>query len=105
MKNLSSNFPPTKIFPARRDNKHLIADKGGAGRGRKLIGRKLVNLIVGWFGQFLFFVVRRHSPMNKIHEAPQGYILARTLLVHITSSSNTNSIKKQHSCPKPIVQW
>jgi len=32
-------------------------DKGGAGRGRKLIGRNPVNLIVGWCGQFLFFVV------------------------------------------------
>jgi len=34
-------------------------DKGGAGRGRKLIGRKPVNLIVGWCGRFLFFVVPR----------------------------------------------
>jgi len=31
--------------------------QGGAGRGRKLIGRKRVNLIVGWCGQFLIFVV------------------------------------------------
>jgi len=30
--------------------------KGGAGRGRKWIGRKRVNLIVGWCGRFLFFV-------------------------------------------------
>jgi len=27
---------------------------GGAGRGRKLIGRNRVNLIVGWCGRFLF---------------------------------------------------
>jgi len=32
---------------------------GGAGRGRKMIGRKSVNLIVGWCGRFLFFVVPR----------------------------------------------
>jgi len=31
----------------------------GAGRGRKLIGRNPVNLIVGWCGRFLFFVVPR----------------------------------------------
>jgi len=34
-------------------------DEGGAGRGRKVIGRKPVNLIVGWCGRFLFFVVPR----------------------------------------------
>jgi len=28
---------------------------GGAGRGRNLIGRNPVNLIVGWGGQFFFF--------------------------------------------------
>jgi len=33
--------------------------EGGAGRGRKLIGRNSVNLIVGWCGQFLFFIVLR----------------------------------------------
>jgi len=36
-----------------------IRGKGGAGRGRKLIGRKPVNLIVSWCRQFLFFVVPR----------------------------------------------
>jgi len=30
---------------------------GGARRGRKWIGRNAINLIVGWCGRFLFFVV------------------------------------------------
>jgi len=34
-------------------------DLGGAGRGRNLIWRNPVNLIVGWCGRFLFFVVPR----------------------------------------------
>jgi len=31
--------------------------QGGASRGRKLIGREPIHLIVGWCGRFLFFVV------------------------------------------------
>jgi len=37
----------------------FFVGEGGAGRGRKLIGRNCLNLIVGWCGQFLFFVVLR----------------------------------------------
>jgi len=32
-----------------------VLGSGGAGRGRKLIGRDLVNLIVGWCGRFFIF--------------------------------------------------
>jgi len=39
---------------------HLnIGELGGACRGKKLIGRNPVNLIVRWCGRFLFFVVPR----------------------------------------------
>jgi len=37
---------------------------GGAGRGRKLIGRKPINLVVGWCGGFLFFVVPRKFSLD-----------------------------------------
>jgi len=47
---------------------------GGAGRGRKLIGRKPVNLIVGWSGRFLFFVVPRQFSQD-IGEWPENQIL------------------------------
>jgi len=47
---------------------------GGAGRGRKLIGRKPVNLIVGWCGRFLFFVVPRQFSQD-IGEWPENQIL------------------------------
>jgi len=40
-----------------------------AGRGRKLIGSKRINLIVGWCGQFLFFVV------SFVGEWPENQIL------------------------------
>jgi len=47
---------------------HMLASKcqGNSGidrvvlAGRKLIGRKPVNLIVSWCGRFLFFVVPCH---------------------------------------------
>jgi len=39
-----------------------------------LIGRKLVNLIVGWCGRFLFFVVARQFSQD-IGEWPENQIL------------------------------
>jgi len=45
-----------------------------AGRGRKLIGRKPVNLIVGWCGQFLFSVVPRQFSQD-IANWPENQIL------------------------------
>jgi len=41
-------------------------DYGGAGRGRKLIGKNSVNLIVGWCGRFLFFVVLRQFSLKTL---------------------------------------
>jgi len=41
---------------------------------RKLIGRKPVNLIVGWWGRFLFFVVP-HQFSQDIGEWPENQIL------------------------------
>jgi len=32
-------------------------NSGSAGRGRKFIGRNRVNLVVGWCGRFLFFLL------------------------------------------------
>jgi len=51
------------FFPAgrgRRENcrgrtRAVAAEKGGAMRGRKLIGNKSLNLIVGWCGRFFIF--------------------------------------------------
>jgi len=48
--------------------------EGGAGRGRKFIGRNLVNLIVGWCGRFLFFVVPRQFSQD-VCEWPENQIL------------------------------
>jgi len=45
-----------------------------AGRGRKLIGRKPVNLIVGWCGRFLFFVVPP-SVSQVVGQWPENQIL------------------------------
>jgi len=42
--------------------------------GRKLIGRNPVNLIVGWCGRFLFFVVPRQFSQD-IGEWPENQIL------------------------------
>jgi len=46
----------------------------GADRGRKMIGRNRVNLIVGWCGRFLFFVVPRQFSQD-ISEWPENQIL------------------------------
>jgi len=46
----------------------------GWGRERKLIGRSRVNLIVGWCGRFLFFVVLRQFSQD-IGEWPENQIL------------------------------
>jgi len=42
-----------------QQKRKIARPSGGAGRGRKLIGRNRVNLIVGWCGQFFFSVVLR----------------------------------------------
>jgi len=41
-----------------------VDEKGGASRGRKLIGRNRVNLIVCWSGRFLFFVCEPPQGVN-----------------------------------------
>jgi len=51
-----------------------LIGKGGASRGRKLIGRNSVNLIVDWCGRFLFFVVPRQFSQG-IGEWPENQIL------------------------------
>jgi len=85
--------------------------------GRKLIGRNPANLIVGWSGQFLFFVVPRQFSQD-ISEWPENQILipdwpyfhcpGTTLLMDrqgkINTLSNTTSVlrpisklRQQHS--------
>jgi len=55
-------------------NVHKTFGKGGAEAGRKLIGRNPANLIVGWSGQFLFFVVPRQFS-QVVGEWPENQIL------------------------------
>jgi len=53
---------------------------GGAGRGRKLIGRNCVNLIVSWCGQFLFFCqAREEGKLPFIKKGEQGKQKNKTL--------------------------
>jgi len=72
-----------KIFPAPKERLlpvselsrvSWIRNSGGAGRGRKWIGRKPINLIVGWSGLFLFFVVPLQFSQD-ICEWPENQIL------------------------------
>jgi len=53
---------------------HHFSTRVVPGEGENLIGRKPVNLIVGWGGQFLFFVPPRQFSQD-IGEWPQNQIL------------------------------
>jgi len=65
--NLSLNFLPNQNFPCPHQDQGWCREREKIDEQeprvvlaeRKLIGRNRVNLIVGWCGQFLFFVVLR----------------------------------------------
>jgi len=77
-----NNLPQHRVVPTEKidwqeprkfDCRLVRTILGGAGRGRKLIGRKPANLIVGWCGRFLFIVPRQFSP--DVGEWPENQIL------------------------------
>jgi len=61
-------------IPPPPNSRFFLVLTSGAGRGRKLIGMKSVNLIVGWCGQFLFSVVPRQFS-QVIANWPENQIL------------------------------